>query len=79
MWEAIATIVKELIDLGRKPSRDEVLLIAAAVAKDEFVARVMADELDVLIRAANKVQSAFDAKPGEVPILELDVEIVKPE
>lgn len=78
MWEAIAIIVRELIDLGRRPSRDEVLLIAAAVAKDEFAARVMADELDALITAANGVKAAFRAKPGEVPVLNLDIEIVKP-
>lgn len=76
MWEAIAAIIRELLELGRKPSRDEVLMIAAAVARDEFAARIMADELDTMIRAAGKVRAAL-SPTGSVPALDIDVEIVK--
>lgn len=82
MWAAIAqavgTIVKELLQLGHKPSRDDIIALAKAIVQDEYMARVMADELDAMIRAADKVKDAFVTKPGEVPVLDFDVEIVKP-
>ena len=83
MWVAIAqavgTLIKGLLDLGHRPSRDDIIAIAKAIARDEYMARVMADELDEMIRAAQGVREAFHPPSSPtVPNLEIDVEIVKP-
>ena len=77
MWKALAALfvqgVSMLLELGHKPSREDAIEIAKALLRDEFMARVIADEIDEAHRAAVKVQEAF-TPDGSVPDLLAGIE-----
>ncbi len=77
IWQIVVQLVSRLISAGHIPSREDITALVAELVRDELTARRVADEIDAMIAKAKQTSLAFDAKPGEVPVLDIFVEEVK--
>lgn len=75
---AIQLVVHLVRGNGGTPSREEMFAMVKEAAKDEATALAVMLMFDNLAKGAESVLAAFRAKPGEVPVLQLDITLEKP-
>lgn len=80
MLDTILKLILEFARSGEKlPSRSELFDMAKAAAQSEAEALRMSLLMSDMTSAASRVLTAFRTKPQEVPILDIDIEIVSPD